>query len=642
MLVKLRPLDIFGHSASRFDLRLLIPYLDRKEVKRQISRLKIYGRDSNNINLLQLEWRCFACHPEEIPSHPFNFAIMNENHDMKLAYDEEFSMLRSAILREVETQMTECVDIDDCIDEDENDSLSGNEDNDDDYDDDDDDDNLSDDVIDDVSDDEFEAEADHLLAEGNSLVTSMENRQKTCKHRRFYCMNTIRFKDSNLIIRSSLEKATNNLVDNVIQMTSCQATQNEERQETKLCLLPRPKECSCCIAKFHLPTLNPEILEFSRICLGNVKFCDILVTKLPSYPYSLHSLGLERMEAMTQPPPRHFFTNDLRDGELISDESYQQFIELFRVLGMKENKSMMIMYLLIDILSLSLLLHHSSILMARHFELDILQYSTISKYAFEVMIKDATQLTNNDGLEFCPNGEVFDAFNKSIFGGFNSVSSFGVMEKSNFIYQPDFNPSETQRFFLPIDQNSQYGIALCSSLPFSQHEFHGPESPMVCLLNSMLSNAAFLSYLETNFPKKYFLIDVELHYPAQCQDYLVNFVPTMRKAHITADQLSSRQKELAEILNLKKDTTTPMTISDFHDQRGSYSLPYLKLLVALGLQIRQVYSLVISASYPIFKRIIERILELRRLSDDPFSRSWFKLITNSWYELTVDLYMFLL
>ena len=210
--------------------------------------------------------------------------------------------------------------------------------------------------------------------------------------------------------------------------------------------------------------------------------------------------------------------------------------------------------------------------------------------------------------------------------------NFGSTQETNMIYDREhFRSDLPQVFLLPLDLTSMYGFALQKvSMPVAGHEFHGESSDLVHQLNRMLEDAEFLAYLKNHLPRRrYFLIEVSIEFSPEVQDRLVEFVPTVRRGNVDWDQLSKRQRELIKILGMKYDPQISLVLSDFAPQKGSFSLDYLELLVSLGVTITRVHSVVISVSCPIFARVMQKILDLRRLTSDGFARGWFKLVANS-------------
>ena len=137
-----------------------------------------------------------------------------------------------------------------------------------------------------------------------------------------------------------------------------------------------------------------------RSGLEDIKVVDLLCNKLSSYPYSLHNYGLAFMKNMKQPPAKEYFANSLRDYENISERAYDDFVSLWHQLKIKDALSLSLLYLSIDLFSLSIVLNISSKIMMRHFGLNIFCYSSISRFAFDILLQDATNILGQDhGLQ---------------------------------------------------------------------------------------------------------------------------------------------------------------------------------------------------------------------------------------------------
>ena len=618
-LIKNRVLSCYSHNGSNFDTKILLCHLETAAAKKHIKKIKVFGKESDSIIKLTVEFYCYLCFPDDLPVSCPDFAILGQNSAiMKETYENEFQELMGIVQTELNSE--EHIDIEDRM--------------------------LEDDETEDETEDEFnvEMEVDDFLSQVDEASagakkfdyaeaedTVLEKRKIVCPHRRFYNMRTVDFKDSFLLIRSSLEKSTEIMVNNTIQKSFCSGSPNLEGSfDTDVCIDSVKKSCACCVDLNHLPSACPEVLEFAKVCLGDIRRVDFILKKMKHYPYALHDLGLEQMIALQALPSRDLFQNSLKDDRPITDEEYQDFLNICSKMAISESYSLMLSYLLIDVMTLSMLLHFSSKYMMKTFNLNLLEYSSISKYAFDLIIDDACKVIGQEnGIEYIQNEELFSACSKAVFGGFLASTEFGRVRETNNIYQDDFDPDTEQSFILPIDKTSHYGKSLTKPMPYTNLEYHDANSSLVKKLNSMLDAARFIDFLRRAGNSRYYLIEVLCHFPASCQTALIHFPPLIWKARIQPKDLSSHQRALMTQLSVEFNDTNPVNVMDFADQRQSLSLEYLEVLRALGVEFQEIYSCVTAFAFPIFSRIVDKLLDLKVRSKNPFSRSWLKLLANS-------------
>ena len=269
-------------------------------------------------------------------------------------------------------------------------------------------------------------------------------------------------------------------------------------------------------------------------------------------------------------------------------------------------------------------------LMLKIFGLNIIGYNSISRFAFDTCVKDATDiLGRNEGLEYLSSETHHEAWRKCIFGGYSSCRYYGKTIEANNLYLPGFDPTKPQIYYLPVDKTSCYAGALLTDLPYSNLEYFDSNSDRVKKLNEHIEGNEFMSLLGQDGRKVYYLIEVTIYFDHACQEKLKHFVPVIRKGTVGKDDVSSRQRDLIESLGLGFDPKMSVNLQDFMEQRQSLSYPYLELLLNLGVGVRAIHSLATAAAFPIFRRIINKMLELKKAADNDFERNWYKLMCNS-------------
>ena len=173
---------------------------------------------------------------------------------------------------------------------------------------------------------------------------------------------------------------------------------------------------------------------------------------------------------------------------------------------------------------------------------------------------------------------------------------------------------------------------MITKMPYTDYTSHGPSSSLVYFMNSLIQNGQFESYYKSkDMSKTYYLLRVVIHYPIEAQEKMKWFVPTLRKRNVYLEDLSPFQREMIERLGIHFDDKNKINIGDFNDQELSLSLEYCLTLCKIGVQILRVNHVEEAYAFPIFRKVIQNLLQLKAKEKMTFRKSLFKLLTNSSY-----------
>ena len=173
---------------------------------------------------------------------------------------------------------------------------------------------------------------------------------------------------------------------------------------------------------------------------------------------------------------------------------------------------------------------------------------------------------------------------------------------------------------------------MITKMPYTDYTSHGPSSSLVYFMNSLIQNGQFESYYKSkDMTKTYYLLRVVIHYPVEAQEKMKWFVPTLRKRNVYLEDLSPFQREMIERLGIHFDDKNKINIGDFNDQELSLSLEYCLTLCKIGVQILRVNHVEEAYAFPIFRKVIQNLLQLKAKEKMTFRKSLFKLLTNSSY-----------
>ena len=578
---------------------MIIKSLDTPKVRDRIKRISAFSKSGDSILRLQVDFKCYACFPNDLPTQASDYGVLKQRSTaMRQEFEQEFQEKLVIVKQELEIQKRLSVDYDKNIEEEE-------------------------------EDDEDKADWEDECA-----LPDKDWRKTRCPHKRGWPGRRIIFKDSQKIINGSLGKLTDEMVQSALQPTLCQAfpkpPPNAKYPETVI-WLGGPKPCECCRELFCVSRDAREVTYFSERMLGDCRHSDILLQKLSHFPYHMLDLGTEYLESSEEFPTVELFTNSLKDNAPIETAAYDQLKQNLAKIGVQDGMSMLVLYQSVDVISLLLLLQISTQFMFRTFGLNLLRYTSISRFANDVLVRHACKVVKG-GLEHIPTDVLYRLAKRSLFGGFSQNNDYGTLKIPNMRYSATFDPDKDQSLYIALDKTSHYPTALTKAHPFSHYRYLSPDSNIIREMNISLSDDSytnFASYCQ-NIAQKHFhlVLEVEISFPPSVQDALSAFVPTMRKTKVSLEWLSESQRKLVQTLTVNS-LTNEINVSDFSVQIQVLSWPYLELLLKLGVCVNKVISGFTALQYPIFKDQITRMISLKMNAKGAFFRNWMKLAANS-------------
>ena len=425
-------LKMFLHGFSYFDSKLILSALDSKAGRERVKTIKAFAKGGENCMKIDLEYRCLACFEQDLPKSVPDFAVLKgRSAEMKSIYQREFDERLEIVKREIQIQkdLVAMENEEDQEDEEEEvEEEGGNE----------------------------GASWRELTREFESATASPEEfdwRTKPCPHKRGWAGRRLVMADSNLLIRSSLAKASDDLVTSALQPTRCAFYPEGPpgAHPSSRIWLGERKDCPCCVNLSPILEEAPEVIDYADRMMGDSKHTELLLKKLQNFPYSILDEDLEELNKSTTFPSREKFVNQLQDGKEIDIESYQSLKEDCERANIADPMSLLITYQNVDVISLLLLLQFSYKFVFRHFGLNILRYISISKLAFDIVLRHATA-TVGEGLEYVSSYRLYNFFKSSLQGGFSQATQYGRMFVSNFKYSSKFKPSKPQTLYCLLDK----------------------------------------------------------------------------------------------------------------------------------------------------------------------------------------------
>ena len=393
---------IFGHHASAFDSKFLLQILAHPSSKRLINRVQAFSKESEVVLKIAIEFSCLICCPEDLPKRPFEFATLSTSKErMTQEYEREFFEMLDVVKTEIchherllanrdssrsqpppEATQREShprlVDSDASLikssDESEWARVSEVTSSD----------CLSDEEIEGLSTEQLLRRI-HAFNESrkekriNNSSIGAKRRQRKCRHKSALPLRKVEFRDSNLLLRSSLKRASDAMASSSLQLTKCAANPDVDPNESVICLSPTAKSCSCCKSREHIPTDHPELLKFADICFGDSSKLKFLTQKWSEFPFSLLN-DMPQLERMPGFPSRDYFVNNhVSPPQQMTEREYLDVKILCQSYGVITARDLLVFYSLSDSIILSLVVTCAYKLLFREFNLNVLRFNTVSR-----------------------------------------------------------------------------------------------------------------------------------------------------------------------------------------------------------------------------------------------------------------------
>ena len=600
ILRKLEILNKFYHNLQ-FDASFLVHSLNSKDAKQHISKVQVFAKEAQKIMKLDITFRCYICHPDELLTEADldELVVFPHREDaMRAELLNEYRHKLDVVRREIEFQRESLLDTS---------------------------------VIEMTEEgDESEDQMDESLLDRETEGLH-GNDGGYCRHYAAYYHRRLCIKDSLMLIRASLDKSLKEMYSTALQPNRCEAFPDGFGPYPDVDLwLGESKQCACCVSKHSLKKDLSDVCHFAVHGLGDLKYAPKLLKKLNFFPYSMLHMGTARLKAEASWPSKDSFKNSLRDNEEISDADYVSLKTDCFEMGVETGYSLLVLYLHCDLLGLINLLNVSTIYLYQNFGLNLLRHMSISKFGFELILKCASETVGSQGLEFVSSEKLYRHYKKGNFGGFLSCNKMGQIITPNHIYNQDFDVSSDQSVYVNLDIASHYGSVLLTSFPYTDHQFYDQDSDLVQDMNRALDSGTLFKYIANLRESKdlHIFMDVVLSFPREVQIFLQEFVPIVGKRVISLNDLSYAQRKYASELQIPV-LESAINVSDFSQQNCLLTAEYVQTLVNLGVQVLRITEVSTSLRHPIFLPIIQKILRLKNETQLSFRRNWMKLLNNS-------------
>ena len=326
-----------------------------------------------------------------------------------------------------------------------------------------------------------------------------------------------------------------------------------------------------------------------------------LLTRKGVYPYDYVS-SLDKLSETCLPPKEEFYSK-LNDED-ISDEDYQQAINVWNTFGCKTIKDYHDLYLKSDVLLLADVFENFRKTCLKHYKLDPAHYYTSPGLAWDACLK-----TTGQNLELLSDYDMLMMFERGIRGGITHISK--RYAEANNKYMKDYDSSKESSYIQYLDANNLYGWAMSQNLP--THGFKWMKNITMEKVDEILEKA---NHSMSNHGKKGYIFEVDLEYPEHLWDLHNDYPLAPEKIKV-----NSIEKLICHFKH-----------------RKNYVIHYrnLRQYLELGTKITAVHRGISFYQSPWMEPYFRKNTELRKCASNNFEKDFFKLMNNSVFGKTIE------
>lgn len=328
------------------------------------------------------------------------------------------------------------------------------------------------------------------------------------------------------------------------------------------------------------------------------------------YPYDY--MNDERRFQETRIPPKNAFYSQIKKSQ-ISDEDYRHACNVFQRLGLSNLGEYTDLYLKTDVLLLTDIFENFRDISMRDYRLDPCHFYSAPGLSWSAML-----LMTKVNLELVTDIDDILLWERGCRGGVSQISH--RYAKANNPYLEDYDPSQPNSYIILLDANNLYGWSSMQPLPIGGFRR---------LTQEEISIFDVLQIPEDC--KKGYLIETSLSYPQYLHDEHNCFPLAPIKRSVGEEELSPYAKTTWR--QLRGSTKRPKcekllcTLED----KDRYVLHFrnLRCYLQLGLQIKEIHSVLEFDQEPWLKPYIDFNTMKRMQAKTEFEKSFYKILNCS-------------
>jgi len=348
-----------------------------------------------------------------------------------------------------------------------------------------------------------------------------------------------------------------------------------------------------------------------------------MMTQKGIYPYEFMN-NYNKMFVDKLPPIDRFYSS--LHKERCKPEDYERAKKVWQMFDCKQFIDYHNLYLTVDVLLLADIWENFRNVCYKIYELDPNYYHTAPSLSWDAMMKHCTENDKTFALELINDPDMYLMFEQGIRGGLSQISK--RYAKANHPELKDYNKDEALSYILYLDANNLYGYGMSAYLPYSDFKWNVEQWTVEKIMK-----------LKDEQNKGY-LFEVDLEYPKELHDLhngyaLCSENKAIKNEWLNKFQILEKNKKGEDIE--KNESKTEKLITNFFDkEKYVLNYRYLKLVLSLGLKLKQVHRVIEFTQKPFMKSYIMKNTNERSKSKNDFEKDFYKLMNNSVYGKTME------
>ena len=334
---------------------------------------------------------------------------------------------------------------------------------------------------------------------------------------------------------------------------------------------------------------------------------EMLLTK-QIYPYE-YITSFDVYDEKHLPPKEKFFSTLSNCG--ISDSDFEHACKVFKVFGCQDLRDYTELYCLLDVALLAEAVMQFREIIYQDGGLDMFQYLSLPQLSLDFQLK---QSKNEYELISDPTMHVM--LEQNIRGG--------VVYAAQRYIENDEQDNESDLMY--VDMNNLYGLSMKGLLPTSNYQW----------LELHELEAIDWYTVDTEGSTGYILM-VDISYPPEIHDFLMDFPPAPENKQLTYDMLSPYAQCCLNNLYDKTSYKACKLVASLEPKK-SYLVHFanLQYYLRLGIKLDKIHCGFKFQQSRCFKDYIEYCTQKRKNSVSTFQGSTYKLLCNSLYGKTLE------
>ena len=353
-----------------------------------------------------------------------------------------------------------------------------------------------------------------------------------------------------------------------------------------------------------------------------------MMTQKGIYPYEFMN-NYNKMFVDKLPPIDRFYSS--LHKERCKPEDYERAKKVWQMFDCKQFIDYHNLYLTVDVLLLADIWENFRQVCYKIYELDPNYYHTAPSLSWDAMMKHCTENDKTFALELIHDPDMYLMFEQGIRGGLSQISK--RYAKANHPELKDYNKDEALSYILYLDANNLYGYGMSAYLPYSDFKWNVEQWTVEKIMKLKDDD-------KDNKPIKGYLFEVDLEYPKELHDLhngyaLCSENKAIKNEWLNKFQILEKNKKGEDIE--KNESKTEKLITNFFDkEKYVLNYRYLKLVLSLGLKLKQVHRVIEFTQKPFMKSYIMKNTNERSKSKNDFEKDFYKLMNNSVYGKTME------